>query len=115
MSSLRDDFEDIMELFIGINYDLEKMRDAGYIEITDNLVILRDMLGKFQDKLAGQKTLPRVKPKTKPKPLPKPPPKTLPASKKIAAPKKVAARRPKVEAKSDSESDSDSDSESGSS
>lgn len=104
MSSLRDDFEDIMELFIGINYDLEKMRDAGYIEITDNLVILRDMLGKFQDKLAGQKTLPRAKPKTKPKPLPKVPP----ASKKNVGAKKAPARRSKIDSESSDSSESGS-------
>ena len=91
MNSLREDFDDIMELFIGINYDLEKMRAAGHIEITDNLVILRDMLGKFQSKLDGGK-------KQKPKPLPKTP------AKKPAAAKKAPARKL-----------SNSDSESGSS
>lgn len=104
MNSLRDDLDDIMELFIGINYDLEKMRDAGYIEITDNLVILRDMLGKFQNKLASQKTLPRAGTKQKPKPLPK-----TPAAKKAPPtpkPKKSAAKRSAQESESSSESGS---------
>ncbi len=89
MNSLKNEFDDIMELFIGINYDMEKMRDAGYIEITDNLVILRDMLEKFQSRLSGPKTLPRAQPKQKTKPLPKvTPPKKVPA-------KKVPAKKQK--------------------
>jgi len=85
MNSLRNEFDDIMELFIGINYDMEQMRDAGYVEITDNLVILRDMLEKFQGKLSDTKTVSRPKQKTKPSPK-------VPAAKKTPA-KKILAKK----------------------
>jgi len=82
MNSLLSEYEDIMEMFIGINYDVEELREAGHIELTDNLIILRGMLEQFKTKLAaGQKTPPRAQPKQKPARTKKAP------TKKVAQPK----------------------------